>query len=115
MFMFQTGLFATFIPELIMVMAYLLCLFIPANKNVESVVSEQIIYSNHSKFENQHINTYTVSSSDYNFYEAETTAVQVHKLFYYQISKIIFSKPVNFNSSEVLFQLFSRPPPFSVL
>ena len=112
MFMFQNGLLATFIPEILMVFGFLLCLFAAAFKPAELAASRPTLaVANVITIELQKQNaSYQVSVDDYQIVETDSSNrhLNIPKV---EISIKIPSK-LNFPLSDGLsFVGFSRPPP----
>lgn len=111
MFMFQNGLLATFIPEIIMVIAYLVCLIAPGDKQVATKVSEASVTTNISSCESNAYSRYSVSVHYFTLFESilEST-IEPTLYFSYQITffkydhKWLLTKGLSFKQ-------FSRPPP----
>ena len=111
MFMFQNGLLATFIPEIIMVMAYLLCIIAPGDKQVTTNLSEVAATTNISSFESNAYSTYSTNVYDFSLFEAvlENT---LEPAFGFS-DQITYSQYKNdwLLSEKLSFKQFSRPPP----
>ncbi|MEI8271493.1 MAG: hypothetical protein WCG08_02610 [Paludibacter sp.] len=89
--MFENGLFASFIPELLMVLAYLFCLIVPGLKNEKQTSS-------------------TLSPKIIQLTTAKPIMVSV-----YQVTKNDFSSPHQAINSEVnfhVYRLFEMQTPF---
>ncbi|MDD5184359.1 MAG: hypothetical protein PHS84_03760 [Paludibacter sp.] len=112
MLMFQNGLLATFIPEILMVVGYLFCLFSPKINTEPSTpelnfTNTTQIYSTQKVQQNTFITTcYDFQSEDFNFSELQNlpaiNSVRVKKLFELYLFKL---------SDGLTFEQFSRPPP----
>lgn len=109
--MFQNGLLATFIPEILMVIAYVLCLFTPGFKSENTSVEQASIVIQTASFEHQSNSTYQLSAYDFQSI-AEITSD-------YKSIVSPFSEKAVFNFYESPFSIsdglsfvdFSRPPP----
>lgn len=111
MLMFQNGLLVTFIPEILMVLGYVLCLFTSGFKaestNIDQISNVVIV----STVEQQkQISSYQVSIHDYQTLEKDTYTYQIPSYF---IEKSINNTSVsNYSESDGLSYVdFSRPPP----
>jgi len=111
MFMFQNGLLATFIPEILMVIGYVLCLFVTgkqpqSSSTVQNPATAQVITFDQQK----QVAGYQVSIHDFQPVEpiAEPQQLPVH--FIPATIKSAFES--YFSTSDGLsFVDFSRPPP----
>ncbi len=113
--MFQTGLLATFIPEILMVIGYLLCLFVSnPSPETETVAINQIAtYS--SGFERVQASTYSVRTSDFQFVE-QPVVVDVAPLIYCSSEPdTLFVEPYFQLSDSRAYVQFSRPPPVFIV
>ncbi len=113
MLMFQNGLLATFIPEILMVVGYLFCLFAPkintepSTPELNFTITTQIS-STQQVQQNTFITTgYDFKSEDFNFSELQNSpainSVRVKKTFELYLFKL---------SDGLTYEQFSRPPPF---
>ena len=110
--MFQNGLLATFIPEIFMVIGFVLCLFTPGFQSHNSTVENASIIAHVSYTESRQIATYELTAYDFKNH-AETVLVkkQYLPLFVEKSKLITFESP--FSTSDGLsYVVFSRPPPF---
>ena len=111
MFMFQNGLLMSFIPEILMVIGYVLCLFTPAVKPQNDAFDSSAVVLLVSTAEHQSISSYQVTFSDFqNHAEFVTIKKQVLSIF---IQKVV---PINYKSTfsttdGLSYVDFSRPPP----
>jgi hypothetical protein len=113
MFMFQNGLLATFIPEILMVLGYVLCLFVPGFKSHNNSVGDQgSVVTKVISFEQQkQVSAYQVSIHD--FQSVEPVPDTKQPLSYYIERAINFTSESHFSTSDGLSYVdFSRPPPF---
>jgi hypothetical protein len=111
MFMFQNGLLATFIPEVLMVLAYVLCLIAPGSKPHASHVEQGVLVANVTTYEPQkQISGYKVSIHDFQPVETKTDTKETLQFF---IEKAInVTVEPHFSTSDGLSYVdFSRPPP----
>jgi hypothetical protein len=111
MFMFQNGLLATFIPEVLMVIGFVLCLLTPGFKAADSNTEQTPVVAQISTYEHRQAATYRVSA-----YEFQLIAEPVSEARYSLprfIEKAIFNTfEYQFSTSDGLsFVDFSRPPP----
>ncbi len=113
MFMFQSGLLATFIPEFFMIIGFLFCLFTSSKGLPDTTLNGNALNEHFIKYENSTISELQVGVFyQYNVIYAEleknvnlplNLEVNIRKVFRYL-----------FSSSELLFYtIFSRPPPYS--
>lgn len=111
MLMFENGLLATFIPELLMVLAYLFCLVVPGLKTEKQPtnLTPKIIQT--STVQSAVVSGYKVST--YYFY-TNNQAVETNTSFsdYPQFHKLtVFVNPIIFPLESQHQAHFSRPPP----
>ena len=109
--MFQNGLLVTFIPEILMVIGYVLCLFVTgkqpqSSSTVQNPATAQVITFDQQK----HISGYQVSVHDFQTVEpiVEQKQTPVHFI------PVTINRAFNsyFSTSDGLsFVDFSRPPP----
>jgi hypothetical protein len=111
MFMFQNGLMATFIPEIIMVIGFVLCLLTPGFKEHNATPELAPVVAHLSTVEHRQATVYHLSA--YDFQHATEVASEIR----YSIPRIIkkssearFESPVS-TSDGLSFTDFSRPPP----
>jgi len=111
MLMFQNGLLASFIPEILMVLAYLVCLFTPGFKSHNSNAEQTQIVAQISTFVPQQISSYTVSTADFQIgVEIITDTKQSFPPFVGKDSCLSYES--SFSTSDGLSYVgFSRPPP----
>lgn len=116
MFMFQGGLLATFIPEIIMVIAYLMCLFSPALTNSTPTTehpNKKISIENKTVLEVSAPHTISYHSPIVNNQRLE------FEVIHQQSSLIGDNRMIDHSSENPFLQLleglsyfqFSRPPP----
>ena len=114
MLIFQNGLFATFIPEILMVLGYILCLFAPGIKSDKSSVDQMPIIVQVSTFEQQK----QISAYQSSFHDFQTSVINCDKKlpvspFNERAISIPFES--SFSTLDSLSYVdFSRPPPFIV-
>lgn len=110
--MFQNGLLATFIPEILMVIGFVLCLLASAFKAADSSSAAQVsVVAQVISFEQQKQNSvYQVSVADFEITELVSDKKQFHLPF---VEKTInFTSESQFSTSDGLSYVdFSRPPP----
>jgi hypothetical protein len=114
MLMFDNGLLTTFIPEILMVLGYLLCLISPQFKHEKEIYLQNSVSIEVAPVQHQQLSTYQIQTSD--FY---SNNVEIEKTDYFGLNPKGFStfflphqKPKL--SDELGFRQFSRPPPVSV-
>jgi len=111
MFMFENGLLATFIPEILMVIGFLFCLLAP-NMDSASTTAELIpIVVQFSTVEKTQTSTYVASYSDFKQTQQVEIAEKQPILFPLTRSKTTFSEKLFTISDGLSFYQFSRPPP----
>jgi len=111
MLMFQNGLLATFIPEILMVIGFVLCLFTPGYKDSNSHTEQAPIVAHVASF--NHHQTVTYQLSIHNFQAvAESVQETVLSLQPYIDKQAPNRFEFKFSTSVGLsFVDFSRPPP----
>ena len=109
--MFQNGLLATFIPEILMVIAYVLCLFTPGFKSENTSVEQASVVIQTANFEHQSNSTYQLSAQDFQFvaeiipeYNPTISPFSEKAAFNFYESSFLISDGLSFVD-------FSRPPP----
>jgi hypothetical protein len=112
--MFQNGLLVTFIPEILMVIGYVLCLFAPGLKPTNSSVDQSQVISQVVTVEQQiQSSVYQVSFSD--FQTPEIVSEKTSFILPFVEKETTNTSDLNFSTSDGLSYVgFSRPPPFSV-
>ena len=111
MLMFQSGLLATFIPEVLMVIGFVLCLFTPSFKASNSSTEQAPIVAHISTFERQQTATYELSAYDFQIV-AESITKPTYSLPRFIETPIFNRFEYRFCTSDGLsFVDFSRPPP----
>lgn len=109
--MFESGLLVTFIPEILMVIGYLLCLIVPQHSTNNSPLEYTTTVAHVSTVERAQTSTYSVSITD--FYDTAiiilVESVQFHA--FVQKSLGYFSVTPFGISAGLTFIQFSRPPP----
>ena len=114
MLMFQSGLLATFIPEVLMVIGFVLCLFTPSFKANNSSTEQAPIVAHISTFERQQTATYELSAYDFQIV-AEAIPEITYSLPRFIETHVFNRFEYQFSTSEGLsFVDFSRPPPVSL-
>ena len=113
--MFQTGLLATFIPEVLMVLGYLLCLFVsnPTPETETVAVNQIATYS--SGFERVQASTYSVCTSDFQFVEQPVVVDVTPPAYCSTEAAAPFLAPYFQLSGSLSYVEFSRPPPFFIV
>ncbi len=111
MFMFQNGLLASFIPEILMVIGYMLCFFVSTAEPEIEKSNEPAINSQSYSFE---LSNTTSDTTTYNYFNQIYQSYQTEIIPTAFFSKIksfaIYSH--NIKLTEMLsFVQFSRPPP----
>jgi hypothetical protein len=112
--MFQNGLLVTFIPEILMVIGYVLCLFAPGftphNASVDQTPGLVHVLSMEQQ---KPISVYKVTYSDFQNTESVPEKMQI-RLFFVE-KAINNTSESNFSTSDGLSYVdFSRPPPESI-
>ena len=109
--MFQNGLLATFIPELLMVIGFVLCLFTPGFRAEHSSTCQTPIVAQVYTYEYQ--SSTTCQHSTYSFQISVEPVSAAEYSFPHFIEKIVIvSGQSSFSTSDGLsFVDFSRPPP----
>ena len=111
MLMFQNGLLVTFIPEILMVLAYLVCLFTPGFNSHNSNTEQAQIVAQVSTYVPQQITVYTVSTADFQI-GAEIITDTKQSLPPVVGKDTHLSYESSFSTSDGLSYVdFSRPPP----
>ena len=111
MLMFQNGLLATFIPEILMVLAFLVCLFTPGFKSHNSSVEQAQIVAQVASFTPQQISTYTILTTDFHI-DAEIITDTKQPLPPDNGKDTCLPYESSFSTSDGLSYVgFSRPPP----
>ena len=109
MFMFQNGLLATFIPDILMAIGYLLCLIAPNLKTHNSSTEQTQVIVQVSPVEHQQLSVYHVTISDFQQYVESISDIKPVISYFTVIIKIFES---TFSTSDGLSYVdFSRPPP----
>ena len=111
MLMFQNGLLVTFIPEILMVLGYVLCLFTSgykADNSTNDQISNIVIVA--SVEQQKQISSYQVSFQDFQTLEPNADTDQI--LTYFIEKSINNTSESNYSESDGLSYVdFSRPPP----
>lgn len=123
MLMFDNSIFASFIPQLLMLLGYLSCIFAPILPSLTSTPSEHVAPEIEIDYVERAASITSVSKSDNYFYYFD---------FQYDVECVHESNTtfnVDFKEKEISYgkkestlideffsySLFSRPPPFSLL
>lgn len=107
--MFQNGLLATFIPDILMAIGYLLCLIAPHLKTQNSQIEQTQVIVQVSTVEHQQLSVYQVTTSDFQYYTEKIPELKPINSYFTVIIKIFES---TFSTSDGLSYVdFSRPPP----
>ncbi|MDP4239447.1 MAG: hypothetical protein Q8904_08265 [Bacteroidota bacterium] len=115
MLMFQNGLIASFIPELLMVIGYLFCLFTPGIKSQDSVAEQNPVVMQVSTTERQQVYAYQTAYSDFQTY-AELVPDVKQSVSIFVKKTIPLTYESTFSTSDGLSYVdFSRPPPLFFL
>lgn len=114
MFMFQNGLLVTFIPEILMVIGYVLCLFATGNPPQSSSTGQNSSAAHVITFDQQkQVSGYQVSIHDFQPVDIVSDVQLIPAHFIPIIIKS--TSESNFSTSDGLsFVGFSRPPPFII-
>jgi hypothetical protein len=115
MFMFQTGLLATFIPEVLMVIGYLVCLFVsnPTTESNTATIHATVVQS--ASIERVQVSTYSVSTSDFMFVEQPVIVDVAPPLYCSTEPASPFLEPYFQLSGSLSYVQFSRPPPVFIV
>jgi len=114
MLMFDNGLLASFIPEILMVLAYFLCLFAPNFKNSDSTEELTPIVAQISVTQQIHSNTYSTTVSDFQCSELNIIEDKNKFIFTNTDSEKSIAEFVLKLSDALTFKQFSRPPPDTI-
>ena len=111
MLMFQNGLLTSFIPEILMVLAYLVCLFTPGVKSHASNIEQTQIVAQASQVVFQSNSSYQVTVKDFQVVSETISAPCTTPLPIVETdTSPLFESP--FSTSDGLSYVdFSRPPP----
>ncbi len=115
MLMFQNGLLATFIPEVLMVLGFILCILTAGFQSHNSTIEPSQSIAQISGYEPQQVSSYQLTYKDFQI-EAEIIEEcrQTQPYFIVKDSYIVYESP--FSTSDGLsFVDFSRPPPSIVI
>ena len=110
MLMFQSGLLETFIPEILMVLGYLFCIFVPSNKveNETFNINSTIVHvTDHVRVQNENN---SITTYDYQLIVEVEPELGVIDYFPKEIA-ILFHPWKTYVSDRISFVQFSRPPP----
>ena len=111
MFMFQNGLMATFIPEIIMVIGFILCLLTPGFKEHNATPELAPVVAHLSTVEHRQTTVYHFSAYDFQQTTDVRSEIEYSIPRFIEKSSIIrFESPVS-TSAGLSFTDFSRPPP----
>ncbi len=113
MLMFENGLLASFIPEFVMVMAYLFCFFVPGLKKNEKQISE--LHHKVIQTSTSHSNSASVYKSTKHEFSSVNQQIEcILSLYTYsEINlEIAFSEYDSRTSTAQKQAYYSRPPPF---
>lgn len=113
--MFQTGLLATFIPEILMVIGYLVCLFVsnPTTESNTASINTTVVQS--ASIERVQVSTYSVSTSDFMFVEQPVVANLTPPVYRSTEASVPFLEPYFQLSGSLSYVQFSRPPPVFIV
>jgi len=111
MFMFQNGLLASFIPEILMVLGYVLCLFTPSVKPQDSNNEPSAIVVQVSSGEHQQVSALQSTFTDFQSHAAFVADTkQLIPIFNPQVIPISYKSTFSI-SDGLSYVAFSRPPP----
>jgi hypothetical protein len=116
MTMFDNAIFASFIPQILMILAYISCLIAPNfSKQTNEVEIDNATVQVVANKSTTDLFASTVSFSDFNF-ENDFTKPEIQELIpvTYTLEKV-YSGKVNYISYKLKYDLFSRPPPFLMI
>ena len=113
--MFQNGLLATFIPEILMVLGFVLCILTAGFQSHNSTVEHAQPIAQISNYEPQQVSSYQLTYRDFQV-EAEIIEEirQTQPYLIVKDSNIAYESPLS-TSEGLCFVDFSRPPPSFVL
>ena len=109
--MFQSGLLATFIPEVLMVLGFVLCILTPGFQSHYSNLEQTQLTTQVTGYEPHQLSSYQLTYSDF---QVETEVVdQIRQTQpYFIVNDTYFAYISPFSTSDGLsFVDFSRPPP----
>jgi len=109
MLMFENVLLATFIPEILMVIGFVLCLFTPGFKTQNSSTEQTQVVVHLSSSENHQISGYQLSISD--FQTENQVVIDLKPPLPRFIEKKIQFESVYSTADGINYVDFSRPPP----
>ena len=116
MLMFQNGLLATFIPEILMVLGYILCLFTPVLKHDKASIQQnqpvtQITFSDQKDITTNQIAFHDFQASS----ESIPEKMEPISLFIHNSGIISFPHSYESTTDGLSYVSFSRPPPSFIL
>ena len=109
MLMFQNGLLATFIPDILMVIGYLMCLIAPHLKTQNSQIEQTQVITIVSTVEHQQLSIYHVTIADFQQYAESISDVKPVISYFTIVIKIFETTFSTFD--DLSYVDFSRPPP----
>ncbi|MDD4970002.1 MAG: hypothetical protein PHT07_11310 [Paludibacter sp.] len=111
MLMFQNGLLATFIPEILMVLGFVLCILTAGFQSHNSTVEHTQLVAQISNYEPQQVSSYQLTYRDFQVTAEvvdEISPTQPHIIV--EDNNIAYESPFS-TSDGLTFVDFSRPPP----
>lgn len=112
--MFESGLLTSFVPEILMVIGYLLCLFVPHQSTNNSPIEYTTIVAHAATVEHAQTSTYVVSITDFKVTAIKILVESVQFHAFVQKSLGYFSETSFGVSAGLTFIQFSRPPPSAI-
>jgi len=109
--MFQNGLLATFIPEFIMVVGYVLCLLAPSFNPQNSTTHQASVNVQVVNYEQQQSSVYQLSTFDFRTITAVDSEIKPSLPRYVKTTVFISYVSSFLLSNGLSFIDFSRPPP----
>jgi len=109
--MFQNGLLATFIPEILMVLGYILCLITPGLKHDKTDVQQTELVTGVSFSNHNQTNAYQLTSRDFQTTSEFIPESNLSLPHFIQQTEFVFSRSFDFTSDGLSYVSFSRPPP----
>ena len=111
MFMFENGLLASFIPEILMVLAYVLCLLTPSVKPQNSNNEPSAIVVQVSSGEHYQVSSFQSTLSDFQSHAAFVAETKPLIPVFNPHVIPIFYKSTFYVPDGLSYVAFSRPPP----
>ena len=114
MLMFDNGLLTSFIPEILMVLGYILCLIAPQFKTEETSGLNPVTIEVTTTTQHQQLSTYQIQAFDFSSICSTNKEENKNTCLNQEGFNYLFLPHQKFKISDKLtFRQFSRPPPFS--